>query len=58
MSGFAFLFWKKLYKIKNKKSEKLLLIKKISEDIYIYLSVKDDDSSILEKFYKDFMENL
>ena len=46
------------YKIKNKKSEKLLLIKKISEDIYIYLSVKDDDSSILEKFYKDFMENL
>ena len=46
------------YKIKNKKSEKLLLIKKISEDIYIYLSVKEDDSSILEKFYKDFMENL
>ena len=46
------------YKVKNKKSEELLLIKKISEDMYIYVSVEDDDSPILEKFYKDFMENL
>ena len=46
------------YKVKNKKSEELLLIKKISEDMYIYVSIEDDDSPILEKFYKDFMENL